>query len=231
MSTAPPAAETFTIAVCLFQGAQLIDFAAPIDLLGALEGVNRTTYWTAFGLEPPQKQLDFTYLACDKEPVKPSTGPLLTPEETYDEVLASGKQFDIIFVPGGMRGPDQIQPSLIKFLAVQVPQAKYTLTVCTGSWLLALAGVLDGRRATTNKAAFKVVQAATSKQIQWVPKARWVVDGNLWTSSGVTAGIDMSAAWLEEFVGPETAGKIATMVEYKRRNQDEDEFAAIHGLI
>lgn len=101
--------------------------------------------------------------------------------------------------------PGKVPDILLDFIKHQAPHARYILSVCTGSWILAGTGVLDGRRATTNKAAFKnckvcvpfivvnlsdpiLRQAATSDKIEWVAKARWVVDGNVWTSSGVTAG-------------------------------------------
>ena len=59
----------------------------------------------------------------------------------------------------------------------------------SGSWVLSATGLLDGRRATTNKSWFKkIAEATTSHNIQWVPKARWVVDGKFWTASGVSAG-------------------------------------------
>lgn len=73
------------------------------------------------------------------------------------------------------------------FVRRRYSQLEYLLSVCTGSQTLALSGVLDGKRATTNKAAWSAVTSLNSK-VNWVPSARWVVDGNIWTSSGVAAG-------------------------------------------
>lgn len=101
---------------------------------------------------------------------------------------------------------------MLDFIKTQSKEAKYVLSVCTGSWILADCGLLDNKRATTNKFSFKTVkvcfiafaaqfgvhfahflfQETTSEKIQWVAKARWVVDGKFWTSSGVTAGKDTS---------------------------------------
>ena len=82
--------------------------------------------------------------------------------------------------------------SLLDFVKRQAPGAQYVLSVCTGSEVLAHAGVLQGKRATTNKASFKrIVDETRELGITWVPKARWVVDGKIWTSSGVTAGKSM----------------------------------------
>ena len=107
---------------------------------------------------------------------------------------------------GNNARPECVPVDLLEFIKHQAPGAKYILSVCTGSWVLAGTGLLDGRKATTNKAAFRSckvvylklrgliinghasIQAATSDKIDWIPKARWVVDGNIWTSSGVSAG-------------------------------------------
>jgi transcriptional regulator GlxA family with amidase domain len=137
---------------------------------------------------------------------------------------------------------------VVDFVRKQTPGLQYLLSVCTGSWVLAQAGVLEGKNATTNKAAYKQVevstklcifhldahqsfQAETSKNIHWVPKARWVVDGNTWTSSGVTAGADMGYAFLTHLAGPEFAIKARNTVELRAAAQDDDEFAEIFGLI
>jgi transcriptional regulator GlxA family with amidase domain len=104
--------------------------------------------------------------------------------------------------------------------------------VCTGSWLLADTGALNGQRATTNKSAFlecKVsrlpprsllllelnVQKATAEHtVDWIPEARFVHSGNFWTSSGVSAGIDMACGFVDELCGKEAGEKARDWAEY-----------------
>lgn len=71
---------------------------------------------------------------------------------------------------------------------------------------------------------------ARFKAVNWVAHARWVVDGNTWTSSGVTSGADMGYAFLKHLIGDEVANKIRGIVEMTEHKQDDDEFAAMYGL-
>ena len=81
-------------------------------------------------------------------------------------------------------------PTVVNFIKRQEPGTEYILTVCTGSWILSKTGLLSGRKATTNKLFFNHVKEDTKDlNITWIPKARYVVDGKYWTSSGVTAGM------------------------------------------
>ena len=142
--------------------------------------------------------------------------------------------------------------SLVDFVKRQAPGAQYVLSVCTGSEVLARAGVLQGKRATTNKASYKrIVDETRELGITWVPKARWVVDGKIWTSSGVTAGkgfhnnvdsaivqlhtrfagADMGYAFLEMLVGSAAASIIRGRVELSNKKEDDDEFAEYYGLV
>ncbi|KAF7330021.1 DJ-1 protein-PfpI domain-containing protein [Mycena kentingensis (nom. inval.)] len=183
----------------------------------------------------------FDYLAPTLEPVVSAFGPsmaTLNPTKTYAEVQASGMQYDIIWVPAGPRpndftGVDRTPPEEIAFIRAQAPAAKYILAVCSGALQLALAGVLSGKRATTNKAFYRVITetASTAKDIDWVPKARWVVDGNVWTSSGVSAGSDMALAFLEHLAGAKLARQVRGLVEIPEVSPWDDQFAQFHGLV
>jgi transcriptional regulator GlxA family with amidase domain len=91
--------------------------------------------------------------------------------------------------------------------------ALYVLTVCTGSALLAKTGLLDGRRATTNKMSFGWA-SSHGEQVLWEKRARWVADGKYRTSSGVSAGIDMTLGFIEERHGKRAAVEAARQIEY-----------------
>lgn len=90
--------------------------------------------------------------------------------------------------------------------------------------------MLDGKRATSNKMVWREM-SALRPEVEWVARARWVVDGNIWTSSGVSAGIDVTLAWIGEVFGKEKAKGIADWIEYSRHEDpDVDPFAELYGL-
>jgi transcriptional regulator GlxA family with amidase domain len=100
------------------------------------------------------------------------------------------------------------------------PNLRYVITICTGSALLARTRILDGRRATSNKWAWAWVTSQGPK-VQWVPKARWVIDEQpgkipIWTSSGVTAGLDTTFAFVKKWYGDALEEQTAGIFEYER---------------
>ena len=105
------------------------------------------------------------------------------------------------------------------------------LAVCTGTVLLATTGLLDGRRATTNKKDFTAT-IPYGPNVDWIPQARWVQDGKFFTSSGVSAGMDMSLAVMAKLFGQEAAEAVAVGTEYDWRNDPQwDPFAKRAGLV
>ncbi len=103
---------------------------------------------------------------------------------------------------------------MLDFLRAQDRHTQLTTSVCSGAWLLAQAGLLEGRRATTNKLYFKVATALPAK-VDWVKHARWVEDGKYITSSGVSAGTDMALALAAKFHGADAARQLAHSLEYQ----------------
>ncbi|KDN46602.1 hypothetical protein RSAG8_04255, partial [Rhizoctonia solani AG-8 WAC10335] len=182
------------------------------------------------GIPQPKVKFECEFVAESREPIRGSSGPFVVATKTFDEV--SSKQFDIILIPAGPPtfDPESIPKAVARFIRDQVPGAKYVLSVCGGSWTLAALGLLDGKRATTNKAAFKQIKATTNPTVQWVAKARWVVDGKFWTSSGVTAGQDMAYEFLKTVAGVEFATSAKNVVELRAAGADDDEFAEVFGL-
>ncbi|KAJ7497581.1 class I glutamine amidotransferase-like protein [Mycena latifolia] len=219
---------TLRVAVCLFPGVTTTDYQGPVELLGILSSKNRQRA-SGISKDLPDLCIEFDYLSHTLDPVEPTAGPLALPSLTYDDAQ---EQFDIILVPGGPNvNPPKACPEFIKR---QSPGAKYILTVCTGSLILARTGLLNGKRATTNKSAFRSVQEETKDlPITWVAKARWVAteDKKIWTASGITAGMDMAGGFLDHLVGQQLGLAMRSFIELSMKAEDDDEFAAYRGLV
>ena len=130
-----------------------------------------------------------------------------------------------MLLPGGIGTlPELANETLHDFLRKRAAEAQVTMSVCSGSALLAKAGLLDGLRATSNKQFFELARSQSDK-VEWVEAARWVDAGRMATSSGVSAGMDMALALIERLFGSEDADRIAVLTEYQRHtNADEDPF-------
>jgi transcriptional regulator GlxA family with amidase domain len=115
----------------------------------------------------------------------------------------------VLVVPSGAGTcfPHLINP-IIKFVRAIAPLVKYIMSVCNGAGVLARAGVLDGRRATTDKMLWKPTTVLRG-DVRWVREARWVANGKVWTSSGVSAGINMMLAFVRDIHGKDVASEIA----------------------
>lgn len=135
---------------------------------------------------------------------------------------------DVMIVPGGAgtRLVPNIEAAVafIRETCHQEASLQYLITICTGAGLAARAGVLDGHRATTNKLAWEETVVLGPK-VEWVRRARWVRadGGRIWTASGISAGIDVTFAWIAEVYGEEVAAQVARRMEYRRVTDSEDD--------
>lgn len=195
-----------TVAAVLFPDFEMLDLYGPLEIFSFF-----------------RDDIEIRTVALAKGSIKSSGGP----DTVAEDVIGEGRQYDILLVPGG-RGTRNVydDATFLNWLKSQSEGAEYTTSVCTGSLLLAKAGILEGRRATTNKLAFDWVADQTSG-VDWQHCARWVQDGSIYTSSGVSAGIDMALAVIEDCLGPKAATDAANYAEYIRNpDPDNDPFAA-----
>jgi putative intracellular protease/amidase len=132
----------------------------------------------------------------------------------------------ILLIPGGsgIRALVKDEQYIAK-IRTYAEKALYVLTVCNGSALLAKTGLLDEKRATGYKAAFDWV-CSNRKEVRWVKKARWVKDGKFYSSSGISAGIDMILGFVCDMHGMDAASAIARKIEYIwNADMENDPFA------
>ncbi|MCI1858913.1 MAG: DJ-1/PfpI family protein [Sporolactobacillus sp.] len=130
------------------------------------------------------------------------------------EPLAAADATGVLLIPGG-RGTRTLvnDAAFIAKLGRAAASSAFCLTVCTGSALLARTPCLNGRRATSNKRAFEWVKKM-NPSVRWLERARWVRDGKYYTSSGVSAGIDMTLGFVADQQGERSALAIARGMEY-----------------
>jgi transcriptional regulator GlxA family with amidase domain len=196
---------TKTVGAILYNNFELLDLYGPLEMFGALPG-----------------NFNIVTVSDQAGPVASLPGPRTVADYSY----ADCPPLDLILLPGGIGTMAELEnDSLLNFLRERSTEAQYTMSVCSGSAILARAGLLDGRRATSNKQLFKVATSQSDK-VEWVEHARWVEDGPFITSSGVSAGIDMSLAVIARLYGDEHAQRIADFTEYQwHRDAFDDPFA------
>jgi len=177
-------------------------------------------YIIAETLEPVSTKL------LGEQPMGSDFGQSVVPTHTFQ----TAPPLDVLLVPGGQGTRAPGITSAIDYIQHVFPKLQYLITICTGSGLAARAGVLDAKSATTNKLSWKAT-AALRSEVEWVPHARWVTDGNIWTSSGISAGIDVTFAWIEAVYGADVAQGIADRMEYRRlTDASSDPFAKLYDL-
>jgi transcriptional regulator GlxA family with amidase domain len=207
------ASTTKTVGVLLFEGFELLDVFGPLEAWGMLaKGASWRIVTTA-----------------------ESAGPVASAQTTRavaDHALADCPPLDVVIVPGGIGTRRLVSnEAVLDWLRARSEQATTVTSVCTGAGVLARAGLLDGRRATTNKRSFAWV-VEQGPRVQWVREARWVEDGKFFTSAGVSAGIDMTCAVIAKLVLPEAAENVVAGMEYDwHRDPSWDPFAKLNGLV
>lgn len=208
-------------------GILVYDGFEPLDVWGFIEAFSISRFIGTGYLSPPPYPFEILFISNEVRPrgqssgvpapVKSSNGPRVAPDMFRDDAL--NERFDMLMIPGGNAGMmlDQNQPELVKALMdwVKAMDRRVSLmtSVCTGAAILAHAGLLDGKPATTNHQAFAWV-TQFGPRVLWDNVSRWVDAGKYVTSAGVSAGTDMAFYLVERLAGRAVAETAAKGAEY-----------------
>jgi len=199
----------------------LFDDVQSLDVTGPLEVFTGANTWRSGRGDGPAYHVRTASLGG--RPVRTSSGLRVTPDE--DLRRAGAGRLDLLIVPGG-EGSRRGDPELVAWLRARARRAERLVSVCTGAFLLAEAGLLDGRRVTTHW-AYCATLARKYPAVRVDEDPIFVRDGNLATSAGVTAGIDLALALVEDDLGRDAALDIARhLVVFLRRPGNQAQFSA-----
>ncbi len=177
--------------ILLFPDFETLDAFGPVEVLGSIE------------------EYKLRYISVQGGTVTSRQGMRILTENAEET-----DPYGILLIPGGQGTRPLVNDrKFIEKLSDLALKSRYCLTVCTGSALLAKTGLLNNRKATSNKNAFEWVKSINT-DVLWIEKARWVADQKYYTSSGVSAGIDMALGFVAERFGRNKAEKIAKHIEY-----------------
>ncbi len=195
------------VVTILFNGFETLDVFGPVEILGRLK-----------------EEFNVNLYSMEGEIIKSSQG---VPVHTRPLSQLNLENY-ILMIPGGIGTRELIDDEVfLEHLKTLSINAEYILTICTGSILLAKTGFLDGKRATTNKRVFAWTEDFL--EVNWVREARWVRDGNTYTSSGVSAGMDMALGFVADQLGYDVAKRQSIEIEYDwKEDPTWDPFSSLY---
>ena len=197
---------TRRVAIYVFPNVEVLDFAGPFEVFTTASRVQTRRNPDA---TPP---FDVVTFARSLAPIRARGGLRVAPH--YD--LATCPAPDVLLVPGGVVDLELQQPDLIRWIAAAARSAELTASVCTGAFLLAKAGLLSDRTATTHWEDLEDFRAAFPR-VRVVGDRRWVDEGRVATSAGIAAGIDMSLHIVARMAGNELAAATARQMDIPYR--------------
>ncbi len=193
---------THTVGIFVFEDVEVLDFAGPYEVFTTAARMHTRENAGARPL------FNVVTIGRTASPLRARAGLSVFPDHDF----SNHPPVDILIIPGGVTG-ELARAEVVHWIAGASARGKLTASVCTGAFLLAKAGLLDGKNATTHwediddfKSMFPSVKVQTNK--------RWVDEGDIVTSGGISAGIDMSLHLVEKTAGRGLAARTARQMEF-----------------
>jgi transcriptional regulator GlxA family with amidase domain len=190
-----------------------------LDLTGATEAFACARVDRGDGLRPAY---EIVVVGMTRKPFRAESGVVFKPHLSLDDE----PDLDTLIIPGGCGVRDaRVNRRIAKWVRVHAPRFRRIASVCTGIYALAASGLLDGRKVTTHW-RFAPDVAARFPQLELNANALFLRDGNFYTSAGVTAGIDLALAMIEEDLGVAAALDVAReLVVYLKRSGGQEQYS------
>ncbi|GIO09479.1 AraC family transcriptional regulator [Brevibacillus reuszeri] len=197
--------KNWSVGIFVFDDVEVLDFAGPFEVFSV------TTYPDQHDDSPESNPFLVKLVSETGELVHACNGLKVQPDYSFD----NAPHFDILVIPGGIgaREKEIYSERVIQWISQRMDSVKLMTSVCTGALLLAKAGLLDGKMATTHWASYDRLEnefpAVTVKR-----DVKFVDEGNIVTSGGISAGINMTFHIVKQLLGSETAQATAKIMEY-----------------
>jgi transcriptional regulator GlxA family with amidase domain len=199
--------ERWNVGILIFDDVEVLDFAGPYEVF------SRTRLVPGVQSRRSEESAPFRVftVARSRDPIRTTGGLMVVPHHSF----ADTPRIDLLVVPGGIgTRPLLERPDTLDWIRRAAAEARKVTSVCTGSLLLAKAGLLKGRSATTHWGALDLLESLDADVK--VDRARRVVDDGIISSAGVASGIDMAFYVVESLCGREVADETAHYIEYRR---------------
>jgi transcriptional regulator GlxA family with amidase domain len=189
-----------TVAILIFDDVELLDFAGPFEVFSSVRNLTGEH----------ERLMDVFAVAESLTPVRCRNGLVVQPERSIDEC----PPVDVLVIPGGAGVRPALERSnLVEWVRTRAQEVELTVSVCTGSFLLAQAGLLSGRPATTHWERINEMRERFP-DVEIVEDERWVDTGEIITAAGVSAGIDVALHVVRRLYGADVARATALGIEY-----------------
>ena len=198
---------TYTVGIYLYDEVEVLDFAGPFEVFGTAARVHARQH--------PQDPPLFIVktIAATRHLISARGGLQVQPHWQFHD----HPHLDILLIPGGVHKHELQKPAVIAWINQTAQSTQITASVCTGAFLLAQAALLRNRRVTTHWEDIDEMQLAFP-EVTVVPDQRWIDAGDIVTSAGISAGIDMSLYLVKRLVSVDLAISTARQMEYEWRN-------------
>ncbi|KAK6429622.1 hypothetical protein LTR95_014228 [Oleoguttula sp. CCFEE 5521] len=208
----------------LFRGFEPLDINGPVSALATL---GRSRHIELSMIAETLEPVTSAPLLASVNPPNSTSFVTMLPTHTFQ---SASQDLEVLMIPGGSGSRSQYLNNTFVYLHSIYPKLRYLITVCTGSLVASRAGLLDGKHATTSKQGWVAV-VATNSRVHWVPQARWVVDGKIWSTSGVSAGIDGTLGFIECFYGTAAVTAVKNSMEFDWHQEPHwDPFSVVYNV-